>query len=290
LTEPPRPRRTDRISLEVAIQVSGVDGVGHDFVEDSHAVLITRHGAKILLSRTMAPYQEVIVRCIGTSREADARIVGRIGESSEGFFYGIEFLNPEVNLWNIEFPALSEAEKAVARVLLECARCHTRELTYLNEFEAEVFEANQSISRQCKRCSDTSVWRLSSPPPSSEQIPLPVPAPATDPDPVAPARTQNERGQFRVGMKMTACIRDRLLGEEEVVTENVSRGGLAFKSPRRYDKDSMLEVSVPFTPGVGNIFSPARIEHMERLPAEGVTRYGVAYIRAQKTASKADPS
>lgn len=260
-----------------------MDGMGRGFVEPTRTLVLSRHGAKILLKRLLVPHQEVSIRCFETRKETDARIVGQIGKSSEGNFYGVEFLDPNVNVWDIEFPPLSESEKAVARVLLECVRCHTRELTYLNEFEAEVFEANRCLSRSCKRCTDTSVWKQSGAQPSAEQIALPVPASASPAPPAAtPVRSQNERKEVRVGIEMTACLRHPQLGEEVIATENVSRSGFAFKSPKYYGANAVVEVAIPYSRGAGNIFTPARIEHIEELPAEGLTRYGVSYIRVHK--------
>lgn len=280
--EAPRVRRSDRITLELPIEVSGTDANGVGFVEDSKTAVISRHGAKILLKHALVPEQELTIRCRATGKESDARVVGKIGSGPKGYFYGIEFLDPKVNLWDIEFPPLAESEMAVARVLLECVRCHARELTYLDAPEAEVFEANQALSRHCTRCTDMSIWKLSSIQAPTEQIQLAI-QPTTVPEPhaVAPARAQNERKVVRVSLKITACIRT-WFGEEVVTTGNVSRGGISFKSSMHYAEGSVVEVAVPYSPGTGNIFAPARVEHAEKLPAEGVTLYGVSYIPVHK--------
>jgi hypothetical protein len=165
-------RRSDRITLELPIQVSGTDGMAKAFVENARTLVVSRHGAKILLNRRLVPEQELTMRCITTEKEADVRIVGQLGKSSEGYYYGIEILDPELDVWGIDFPALAESEKAVARVLLECAGCHSRELTYLDELEAEVFDVNKCISRPCKRCSNVTLWKESRA--ATEQLPLAV--------------------------------------------------------------------------------------------------------------------
>lgn len=281
--ETQRTRRSDRISLELPIQVSGTDGLGRGFMEETKTLVLSRHGAKILLSRKLAPDQEVSILCRTTGQEEAARVVGQIGGEANGFYYGMEFLNQEANVWDIEFPPLSESEAAVGRVLLECVRCHTRELTYLNEFEAEVFEANQCLSRSCKRCTDTSIWKHAPAQTESEQIPLPVQAHDVPPPAVeTPLRTRNERKDIRVGLKIQACVRDAQRGEEIVGTENVSRAGFAFKSTRPYGEGMVVEVSVPYSRGAGNIFTPARIEHVEQISSEGLTLYGVSYIPVHK--------
>ena len=272
-------RRSDRITVELHITVSGTDAQGVDFVVQTHTAIVGRHGAKIVLSRTLVPDQELTVRCEGSGRESDVRVVGRIGEDEKGTYYGVEFLDPEINLWDIEFPPLVESEKAVERLLLECLHCKSRELTYLDEFEAEVFEANQILSRACKRCTDTTLWRRSAEAESAEPLALPV-APAS---PAAAAlRTQNERKETRVDLHVKASVRSSQFGEELVATENISRGGFGFKSPHAYTAGMMLQVSVPYSPGAANIFTPARVARVQDLPEERTKFIGVAYVPVHK--------
>lgn len=253
--------------------------MGQDFMDDTRTAIVSRHGAKILLKRTMVPDQEMTVRCQETGKECDARLVGQIGEQAGGKYYGIEFLDPEINLWDIEFPPLADAEKAVERVVLECLHCKSRELTYLDEFEAEVFEANQILSRACKRCTDTTLWRRSAEAETPEALALPV-VPAS---PAAAAlRTQNERRETRVDLHVKASVRSSQFGEELVTTENASRGGFGFKSPHAYTAGMMLQVSVPYSLGAANIFTSARIAHVKDLPEERTKSIGVAYVPVHK--------
>jgi len=116
-------RRSDRISLALRIRVSGVTGLDQEFATTTRTLLVSRHGAKILLEHDLVPHGELNVGCLNTNLEADARLVGFMGEEPEGPTYGIEFLNPSVNLWNIVFPPLAESSHAVARALLQCPRC-----------------------------------------------------------------------------------------------------------------------------------------------------------------------
>ena len=137
----PRPtRRSDRISLGLRIRVSGVSGLDREFAATTRTLLVSRHGAKILLDHDLVPHGELNVGCLNTNQEADARLVGFMGEEAEGPSYGIEFLDRDVNLWNIAFPPLEESDNAVARTLLRCRRCGTTELAYLNETEAIIFQ------------------------------------------------------------------------------------------------------------------------------------------------------
>jgi len=155
-----RLRQSDRVSISIPVEVFGTDFAGETFVERTRTVLVSRHGATLILNRKLAPDHELILKRPGLNREALARVVGQIGGRPEGYVYGVALQDLGTNLWNIYFPIMTEAEKAVARALLECSHCRTREVVYLNEVETEVFEANLCLTRVCKPCGGSSIWKL----------------------------------------------------------------------------------------------------------------------------------
>ena len=276
-------RRSDRIALGLRIRVSGTSGMSREFTFSTRTLLLSRHGARILLDHALVPYSTLSVGCLETNKEADARLVGLMGEEPEGPSYGIEFLDTDVNLWNITFPSLSESEKAVVRLLLECPRCHSLELTYLSETETLVFEVNSFLPRLCKYCNDVRLWKQAEGMVTSRQIPSPVePAPTQQSTPEKPLWTRNERKEVRFSLLFKVCVRSRQLGEEVVATEKVSRGGFSFKSGRRYTVGDLVEVAVPFIRDSGNVFVPARIAPLEANPGQGLTHYSVSYVRTHE--------
>ena len=101
-----RLRRSDRISLEQPVIVACTDGVGSLFLSDGKTILVNRQWAKIRFARKPIPHQEISIRCILTRREADAHVVGSIGQVAYCFYYGIAFLDPGANIRKIEFPPL----------------------------------------------------------------------------------------------------------------------------------------------------------------------------------------
>jgi hypothetical protein len=279
-------RRSDRVSYESAIRVFGTDVGGTGFIEEGGTLVLSRHGAAIILKRKLCPHQVIIIRC-ETGKEADARVVGQIGRKPAGRVYGVAFLDATVNLWEIDFPPPSESEDAVGHVLLECGHCRSRELVCLDEFEVEVFEASRSISRACKHCQDTTHWKEAAPEPPKEVRPLQVESPAEarqlPPPPSPPPRTENERQHVRAKTRVKALIRHAGLGEEIIATENVSRGGLCFRSRKGYYVGSRIEVALPYSPGPANIFVPARIVRTQELPGEYLlAEYGAEYIKSSR--------
>jgi len=145
-------RSTDRVAIGIQIQLFGSDLEGKAYSQDARTLEVSRGGALIATKRHLTPEEEVVIRRERTGKEAMARIVGQVRQTLEGFVYGVKLLDPDVNIWDINFVPLSEAERAVARTLLDCAKCHLREVVYLEEFETEVYHANRFIYRTCKRC------------------------------------------------------------------------------------------------------------------------------------------
>ncbi len=270
-------RRSDRITIELPLQISGDDIKGFAFIEKTRTAVVTRHGAKIYSRYKMGRDQEVVIRCLTTGKECEARIVGELGGGPAGYSYGIEFLKSQANIWDIEFPEMSQAEQASGRTLLECIRCATRELAYLDVMEVEVLEAGQGLSRNCNLCTDVTVWRVVRESPASDSAAATASPDAAPPD-FESARTQNERKDARVAAKLSAVIRHPHLGDEVVTTENVSPGGLCVRSIRRYRTGTVVEVAFPYTAGGANIFVGARIAHENEVPGQKFRLYGLTYL------------
>ena len=66
------------------------------------------------------------------------------------------------------------------------------------------------------------------------------------------------------------------------MTENMSRGGLCFRSTKAYVMGSPIDVAVPFAAGGANIFIPARIAHTMQKPGDNVLRVGVCYVQSDE--------
>ena len=95
----------------------------------------------------------------------------------------------------------------------------------------------------------------------------------------ANGRRVNRRRDMRVRVNFSACLRDPAQGDEIVECENVSKGGLCFRSPRQYSLDSWIEVAAPYSPGELPLFVPAQIKRVEALSDGKASRYGAAYAK-----------
>ncbi|HVN09359.1 MAG TPA: hypothetical protein VMV61_10315, partial [Patescibacteria group bacterium] len=242
-----RLRRSDRISITIPVEIFGADFTGEHFVEKCKTVIVSRHGATIIVSRKLAPDLELILKRLGTPKEALVRVIGQIGGQHEGYVYGVALMDSNINLWNIYFPVLDESQSAVGRALLECGHCKNREIVYMNEVEAEVYEANLALQRNCNSCGNSTIWKSvpgelvedpsvpaqpESTAPAAESGGATVEAPLPPAEPVVPVVSR--RKDLRIKSNMPACIRQPGFDEEVVSCDDISRGGLAFRSSKRY--------------------------------------------------------
>ena len=78
---------------------------GKMFSERTKTVLLSRHGAGIISQYALSAEQELILRRLDTDKEAEVRVVGQLGAHEKSYTYGVAFLNPELDLWGIKFPA-----------------------------------------------------------------------------------------------------------------------------------------------------------------------------------------
>jgi hypothetical protein len=98
-----------------------------------------------------------------------------------------------------------------------------------------------------------------------------------------PARSGAERRKHpRVKVTYSACVRHPQQGDDVVLCEDMSKGGLRFKSRKRYYSQSFIEVAVPYQPGQPAIFVPAQIVFVEELPEQQLFRHGVQYLKSIK--------
>ena len=260
-------RRSDRVAVTVPIEVIGTDIKGNQFLQQTRTLVVSRYGASVALARKLAPKQDLIIRRLGFKKKAEFRVVGRIAGQSDEYVYGVMVLNPSVNLWDIEFPPLGDSEKAVARTLLECGDCQSREVAHLSEIEFKVFVADQGMARYCRGCGASTTWKQA----------LHEPLSKADLPPASKPHTEDRRKEVRAKVELTACIRQPEFDDEVVVCENMSHGGLCFRSRNQYHKGSRIEVAVPYSPKAANIFISAWIIYSRELSRGDLFSHGVAY-------------
>jgi hypothetical protein len=288
-------RRSSRIPREIEILLVGSDMEGKVFSENSKTVLLSRHGAGIVSGYKLSPEQELILRRLDTDKETEVRVVGQIGAQKNKYTYGVAFLDQILDFWGVRFPPMSESETEASRVPLECVGCQEREIVEQSDLESDVYLVNEGIVRFCKHCGSSTFWKrpsqpaaaaddapveaMLSPEPAASPGPAPNPVPALTPA----AHQENRRKHVRTRVSFQACIRSFAFSDDIVICEDISRGGLRFKSRKLYTPNAQIEVAAPYSPGSQNIFVSARIVHVQELKEEQLFRCGVEYATTLKT-------
>jgi PilZ domain len=269
-------RQSDRVNVRMPVEASWIASGGTAVKQTAQTLLVSRNGGVVRLTEKLLPGHELTLR---REQEGDgykvarARVVAEIDCDSEGFIYALNLLEPRIDFWDIDFPAPHKSEEALARLLMECGFCQRREVVYLNEADLKSFEIRKCVARHCKQCDSPAIWIEA----VSEAL-------RRDLEPVRPAEAQKERvvprrNRTRVKARVLACIRRRGFQEEVAVCEDLSKGGISFRSRNEYPEGSRLEVAVPFTPGSSAIFVPIRIVFSQRIASAGLFRHGAAYIK-----------
>jgi PilZ domain-containing protein len=267
-------RQSDRVSLRLTVQASWLTSGGVLVTQNAQTLLVSRNGGVLRLSEKLSTSQEITLRRRlegDNSKTARARVVAEIDREPDGFLYAIAMLEPRADFWDIDFPAPHKANEAIARLLMECSFCQRREVVYLDEMQLKSFEVRKGVARVCKVCDAPSIW-------IEAQSEIPPAEPGTvkqaEADRIIPRRNRT-----RIKARVLACIRQRGFQEEVAVCEDLSKGGISFRSRNQYPEGTRVEVAVPFTPGAGAIFVPIRIVFSQPIASAGLFRHGAAYIK-----------
>jgi hypothetical protein len=128
---------------------------------------------------------------------------------------------------------------------------------------------------------------LDSMPPATVKVKAPAASvsASTSTAPSTSERPENRRKNVRAKVNVYACIRGGAFGDDIVQCEDMSRGGLKFRSKNCYAEDALIEVAVPVspeTPQTTAIFVPAKILHVVEWRERKLYRCGVIYLKSNK--------
>lgn len=273
-------RESDRVFLSLHIRVTGIAEHSKDLWEEGRTVDVSRRGAAIMVNLELYAGQNIKIQRVGLGKEAIARVVGRIAGRTEAHVFGVALLDATPNLWDIAFPATPDLDKAVLRALLRCIACGRLEVTYLTEFEADLFLRHHCISRTCASCGGWTTWTRPLGHTSMDpHVPFELDRELQGSQQFLASGKRNMRSHERIQMEAVGCVRHSTLGNEVVLVRDLARGGLSFYSANHYPEGSRMEMAVPYASRAPNIYSPAKIVSSRKGAEKGLIEYGVAYLR-----------
>jgi len=85
-------------------------------------------------------------------------VAGKIGDRIEGYVHAVEFVDPQVNLWETEFPSTSDLDEPDDRISLVCGCCGKFEAVQLGESKLEDFEVAHGVLLYCMQCQAMTRW------------------------------------------------------------------------------------------------------------------------------------
>jgi Tfp pilus assembly protein PilZ len=260
-------KRTDRVLAPVRIRVVANDVSGVSFSEETVTVSFSQSGARISLTHPLLPDDIILIRNLANNIEEEFRVVGAFqqvfGERRE---WGVEAVNPESGIWGIAYEAPSEGVQP--KVLIECAACRKAIQSPLSSIEYDVLLATGLISRHCDRCNETTRWKPSDQPVTSEMI--------RESRQPAPNSTERRKSR-RLKLVMRLKVRNAWGVTDIAQTRDVSKGGLCFLSSKIFNVADELFITLPFADNQAPVETLARVVWTQ---VGATTRfYGVCYVK-----------
>ena len=275
-------RASNRIQKEIAILLIGSDALGVAFVEKTKTVVLSRRGAGIVSTHKLCAEEELILIQPDCNREAEVRVVGQIGSDDGYYTYGVAFLNSNVKFWDVDFTSAKDGRNVCHSMELRCNSCGLREPVDCGSLESDVYAVHDGLLRDCKHCKRSTLWKSNTskdPGVSSSLDAGPVLVEPRSAEASVPSESaKNRRRHVRIDVNFAGRVRLNGFGDDIVVCENISRGGLCFKSSRRYQESAGIEVAAPCSPGSAEIPVSARIVYVQELPEEKLFRYGAEFL------------
>ncbi len=256
-------RQSERVLLRIPIEVEGIGPDGRVFRERTFTLVINRDGAQISLRAPLRSGYGIFVTNQQNKLAFPFRVVRQVEKPLDGGpEWGVECLEPESNFWGISFPEKRGAptKQELIDALLECSKCHSRELAQLTTEGYRILIAQSLLGRKCAKCGTTTDWSFG----FHEGGPSEM---------ASVAAKQRRFKRFTVKMPVRIRLQDRQ--EEFTETQNLSKLGACFLSNLLMDELNPVLLSLGHGLGAHQKEMEARV--VWRRQIEGVSRslYGL---------------
>jgi len=97
-------RRSQRVLMQIALRLRGVDTQGQNFEEYTETLAINAHGALVLLSARVTSGSVIQMKNVKTEEEQECHVVFLGPVRSGKAEVGMEFSVPRPAFWRVSFP------------------------------------------------------------------------------------------------------------------------------------------------------------------------------------------
>ena len=97
-------RRSQRIDLEVSVAVSRPPREGPQFYESTKTLVVSAHGALMVLKGMVAPKQKLLLQNTGSGKQEECRVVSVNHELTGPPTVAVEFTRRAPSFWHLAFP------------------------------------------------------------------------------------------------------------------------------------------------------------------------------------------
>jgi PilZ domain len=296
-------RRTERIMLEIPIRVFSYGGSAGGFSEDSRTLMVNRNGALIVLRHRVAPDEIIRIINLENFREDDFRVVGLSRQEGEAYAeWGVECLDKNRTLWEIDFPPPLDDKSLDGGALLQCRVCGKESFMVLSLTEISMLDSSGAIEKLCEKCGELTPWvygadvRVAKKIHPPAEIPSAAPAlgegngevqriSTSSPENSPPAALfqkwdrKTERRIFRrLTLKLPILVRNQAGAMELARTENISKAGIGVGLELALALGEYVTVVCPYS-GAGNQIEQ-KAEVRRRISLYGGQKwfYGFRYV------------
>lgn len=147
-------RRSDRLSIVLPIDVSGIGITGKPFCEKAATTVVSRYGCSLALPRPLQLDQQVCLRRVGSDAQASGRVVAAMGEQGNAFLYGVGMNESCESLWDeIRFSSSFSFYEQLLDTLHDGVYFvdRDRKIAYWNEGARKLsgYSAREAVGKHC---------------------------------------------------------------------------------------------------------------------------------------------
>jgi hypothetical protein len=97
-------RRSQRVYMRTSVVMYGRGENGRIFAEETFSVIVSAHGAMVLMATPVKAQQRLFLMNVRTEEDVEC-YVATVGKQEEGKYeIGIGFVAPAPNFWQLSFP------------------------------------------------------------------------------------------------------------------------------------------------------------------------------------------